>query len=242
MATQGSWAKRSICRAIALQWSEWHRQHSLDSIPFFPTSGRPYRRSSCLRPAAVTFPMKLMSVCLVIVQFAFRLVLLIGAGLLLHSMIKFGSVQPGFDVAHSISIQPIQGTYSPNPMLIARLRERLQATPGAGAVAAAMREPLRGSLPMAHVSTGPPQFRVLDARYNEVTPEYFSTLEIPFVRGRAFTMEEARSGAPVAVISEATAKRFWPGDDPIGKTFEVTTPEYSSGGRELFLTVPEPSR
>jgi hypothetical protein len=40
----------------------------------------------------------------------------------------------------------------------------------------------------------------------------------------------------VAVISQATAKRFWPAEDPIGKTFEVTTPEYSSGGRELFLT------
>ena len=173
---------------------------------------------------------------LVIVQFAFSLVLLIGAGLLLHSTIKFGSVQPGFDVAHSISIQPIQGTYSPNPMLIARLRERLQATPGAMVLAAAMREPLRGSLPIAHVSTGPPHFRVLDAGYNEVTPKYFSALEIPFIRGRAFTTEEARRGAPVAVISQATAKRFWPAEDPIGKTFEVTTPEYSSGGRELFLT------
>jgi len=173
---------------------------------------------------------------LVVAQFAFSLVLLIGAGLLLHSTIKFGSVQPGFDVAHSISIQPIQGTYSPNPMLIARLTERLQATPGARVVAAAMREPLRGSLPKANVSTGPPHFRVLDAGFNEVTPEYFSALEIPFVRGRAFTIEEARSGEPVAVISEATAKRFWPGDDPIGKTFEVTTPEYSSGGRELLVT------
>jgi len=89
---------------------------------------------------------------------------------------------------------------------------------------------------MAHVSTGPPQFRVLDASYNEVTPEYFSALEIPFARGRAFTTEEAGSGAAVAVISEATAKRFWPEEDPIGKSFELTTPEYSSGGRELFLT------
>ena len=53
---------------------------------------------------------------LVIAQFAFSLVLLIGAGLLLHSTIKFGSVQPGFDVAHSIRIEPIQGTYNPNPM------------------------------------------------------------------------------------------------------------------------------
>jgi hypothetical protein len=47
-------------------------------------------------------------------------VLLIGAGLLLHSTIKFGSVQPGFDVAHTISIQQIQVTFSPNPMLVAR--------------------------------------------------------------------------------------------------------------------------
>uniref|UniRef100_Q01WQ7 Permease n=1 Tax=Solibacter usitatus (strain Ellin6076) TaxID=234267 RepID=Q01WQ7_SOLUE len=173
---------------------------------------------------------------LVIAQFAFSLVLLIGASLLLHSTIKVGSVQPGFDVAHSIGIEPIQGTYSPNPMLIAQLRERLQSMPGARAVAAAMREPLRGSLPIAHVSTGSPQFRVLDARYNEVTPEYFSVLEIPLVRGRAFTSEEAGSGAPVAVISEATAMRFWPGDDPMGKIFEVTTPEYSSRGRELLRT------
>jgi len=103
-------------------------------------------------------------------------------------------------------------------------------------VAAAMREPLRGSLPTAHVSTGPPHFRVLDAGYNEVTPEYFPALEIPFIRGRAFTTEEARSGAPVAVISQATAKRFWPAEDPIGKTFEVTTQEYSSGGRELLVS------
>ena len=173
---------------------------------------------------------------LVIVQFALSLVLLIGAGLLLHSTINFGSVQPGFDVAHSISVEPIQDTFTPNSMLTARLRERLQTMPGVRVVAAAMREPLRGSLPMARVSTGSSQFRALDASYNEVTPEYFSALEVPLARGRAFTPEETASGSAVAVISEATAKRFWPGEDPIGKNFEVTTPEYSSGGRELYLT------
>jgi predicted permease len=180
------------------------------------------------------FRRSLLRDALVIVQFALSLVLLIGAGLLLHSTIRFGSVQPGFDVAHTIGIQQIQGTFSPNPMLIARLRERLRATPGVSVVAAAMTEPLRGSLPVAHVSTGLPRFRA-DARYNEVSPEYFPALDIPLVRGRAFTIEEAASSAPVAVISQSTARRFWPGEDPIGKSFEVTTPEYSSGGRELLL-------
>jgi len=102
-------------------------------------------------------------------------------------------------------------------------------------VAAAMRQPLRGSLPMTRVSTGPPRFRALDARYNEVTPEYFPALDIPLVRGRAFTTGETASGAPVTVISQATARQFWPDEDPIGKKFDVTTHEYSSGGRELLL-------
>src|SRR5262249_11904868 len=173
---------------------------------------------------------------LVIVQFALSLVLLIGAGMLLHSTIQFGSVQPGFDVTHTISIQAIQGTFHPGPAVVARLKERLQAMPGVRVVAAAMREPLRGSLPITQVSTGPERSHVLDANYNEATPEYFSVLDIPLVRGRAFTTEEAASGAGVAVISQSTARLFWPGEDPIGKSFEVTAPEYFSGGRELLLT------
>jgi predicted permease len=173
---------------------------------------------------------------LVIVQFSLSLVLLIGAGLLLHSTIEFGSVQPGFDVAQTISIQPIQDTFNPDPMLMAHWRERLKTIPGVKSVAAVMREPLRGSLPRARVSNVPRDSRALDAGYNEVTPEYFSALDIPIVLGRAFTSEEAASQGAVAVISEATAKRFWSGDDPIGKTFEITTPHYSSGGREALLT------
>src|SRR5262249_42398804 len=120
--------------------------------------------------------------------------------------------------------------------LVARLKERLQAMPGVRVVAAAMREPLRGSLPITQVSTGPERSHVLDANYNEATPEYFSVLDIPLVRGRAFTTDEAASGWGVAVISQSTARLFWPGEDPIGKSFEVTAPEYFSGGRELLLT------
>jgi predicted permease len=54
--------------------------------------------------------------------------------------------------------------------------------------------------------------------YDEVSPEYFSLLGIPIVRGRNFTPQETQSGAEVALVTEWTARHFWPGDDAIGKT------------------------
>ena len=75
--------------------------------------------------------------------------------------------------------------------------------------------------------TGTPDFW-----YTLVTPGYFDTLRIPMVRGRNFTPAEARNGvnydgAPV-IISETTARRFWPGEDPIGKRLAFG-PRRSSG-------------
>jgi MacB-like periplasmic core domain len=53
--------------------------------------------------------------------------------------------------------------------------------------------------------------------YNLVSPEFFSLLKIPIVRGRNFTQNETRAGAPLAILTESTARRFWPNQDPIGK-------------------------
>ena len=57
--------------------------------------------------------------------------------------------------------------------------------------------------------------------YSYVTPNYFATLGIPIVRGRVFTADEAEGQAPVVVISEATARRFWPNENPIGKRLRI---------------------
>jgi predicted permease len=135
-------------------------------------------------------------------------------------------------VTHTIAIEPIQGTFQPSPVLAARLKERAAAIPGVQIVAQAMRKPLRGSPLMAQVSGIAGSSRVLDAGYNEVTPEFFSALEIPITLGRAFAAEETDA----VVVSESTAKRFWPGEYPTGKSFEITTSQYTSGGREALLT------
>jgi putative ABC transport system permease protein len=60
-----------------------------------------------------------------------------------------------------------------------------------------------------------------DAGYSFVTPNYFDTLRIPIVRGRNFTPSEADGQAPVVVISEATARRFWPGENPLGQRLKI---------------------
>lgn len=56
---------------------------------------------------------------------------------------------------------------------------------------------------------------------DQVSPGYFQTMNVPILWGRNFTRQEAESGAPVAIVSEATARRFWPGEDAIGKRFKL---------------------
>jgi predicted permease len=67
------------------------------------------------------------------------------------------------------------------------------------------------------------------AGYNLVAPEYFSVLRIPILRGRNFTYDEARSEAAVAIVSEATAQRFWPGRDALGESIDLP-PNPNRGG------------
>ncbi len=59
---------------------------------------------------------------------------------------------------------------------------------------------------------------VSNAGYNVVSPEYFSVMGIDLLRGRAFTEADKEHGTDVAVISETTARKFWPHQDPIGRT------------------------
>ncbi len=88
---------------------------------------------------------------------------------------------------------------------------------------------------MARISTGARDSGELRAGYNEIASDYFAVLGIAIVRGRAMSAQESASDAPVAVISEGTAQRLWPGEDPLGKTLDVSTSQLSSGGRELLL-------
>jgi putative ABC transport system permease protein len=76
--------------------------------------------------------------------------------------------------------------------------------------------PLSGMSPQADLRNA-----ALRVAYNNVGSRYFRTVGIPLVRGRDFTEDEARTDAPVAIVSEGTASRLWPAEDALGKTIQL---------------------
>ena len=160
-------------------------------------------------------------------QVAVCLVLLIAAGLLARTSQRALAVDLGFNYRNIVFLDVgFPRTEAPGKVAAIRsqLVQRLEGLPEIQSVAVASRLPLAGGLRTIAVAltAGALNERGTPSSYfNMVTPSYFDTLEIPIVRGRNFTALESRDGfnfdgSPV-IVSEATARRFWPGEDPVGK-------------------------
>ncbi|MEP7133167.1 MAG: ABC transporter permease [Acidobacteriota bacterium] len=169
---------------------------------------------------------------LVVSEVALALILLAGAGLVLKSLHRLQGVAPGFRTDRIVS-----GTLSlPSPRydepearaaLVARMIERLRATSGIAAAAAAQTLPLSGVFADTKVRIeGRPEVAPADrpsAGMDSVTPGYFATMEIPFrdPGSRDFDATDVPESTPVAIVNEAMARRFWPGKSAIGKRFFI---------------------
>ncbi len=161
---------------------------------------------------------------LVISQVAVSLVLLVGAGLLARALGKAQQVTPGFQIQDVtvVSANLPQRNYNAARALAFQreLTERLSSVPGVVAVGLARTAPLGSSFAVTVIAApGEGAGRTEKVNFNTVTPGYLEALEIPVLRGRNFTQMDISNGARVAVISEAFARRYWPGEDPIGKRF-----------------------
>jgi len=170
---------------------------------------------------------------LVGVQVALSIVLMCGAGLLLRGFTTTHTVEPGFeyrDVAVA-AFDLVSGGYDPQEAAVfaRQLRERVGALPGVEGVAYGI-EPLS-----ADAEASPwrlPGESEVSARFapvNFVSPGYFSLLGIALTHGREFTDDEIARDAPVAIVSEATARNYWSGQDPLGQRL------LTWGGRELTV-------
>ncbi len=166
-------------------------------------------------------------------QMAACLVLLISSALLLRGSQRALKIDSGFEarrVAYLEMYNPANLHYS-QPRLLQLNRDLIQgiaSLPGVQSVAQASRGPFGGIrwVPVAPVGAAPstPGTNGNEppvAGYSFVTPNYFETLRIPIVRGRNFTVGEAEGESPVVIISQSTARRFWPGEDPLGKRLKI---------------------
>lgn len=153
-------------------------------------------------------------------QVAICLALLVASGLLLRSMWFVEGMDPGFKTVNLYAASAGLAGES-NPSLERSAAEqfglRLAELPGIHSVSKCYKQPLSGMSPQSDVA-GAAALRVA---YNSVGSRYFRTVGIPMIRGRDFTEAEAKTNAPVAIVSEGTASRLWPGEEALGKTIQL---------------------
>jgi macrolide transport system ATP-binding/permease protein len=164
----------------------------------------------------------------VIAQVALSLILLISTGLFLRSIRKTLAVDPGFDPNNRLAL-PINLNYgqyeeAEGRLFYRQLAERVRALPGVRQAALSAFLPLAESHGRHDVwidGYDPAPDESMLVRRNMVGPEYFETLGIPLLSGRAINKWDREDTKPVAVINKAMARRYWPGRDPIGRTIHV---------------------
>jgi predicted permease len=166
---------------------------------------------------------------LVIAEVALSLMLLVGAGLLLQSFARLTHVPVGFraDGLLTLRVSLPSSTYAdPAAMraFIARLMPKIVATPGVARAAASMALPPAITTMAPYVTGDQPMVAIGErpvGQWSGITPDYFATMGIPIVAGRAFTAGDTEQSPLVVVISQGLARRAWPNASPIGRKLLV---------------------
>jgi len=164
---------------------------------------------------------------LVTAEVALAVVLLVGAALFLVSFARVMRVDLGIDARDvlTVRVQPLFRAATSTPAQqrqrsqLRNVLDRVRATPGVEAAALVNGGlPLRGDLRTIDFDIpGRSLPRGQDLDFNEISTDYFRVLRVPLVAGRFFTDADREGSEPVAMINEAAARRFFPGEDPIGR-------------------------
>jgi predicted permease len=162
-------------------------------------------------------------------EVAVSVVLLVAAGLLVRSLWLLSKVDPGFEPKNLVTMLLTlpEAKYKEPERQVQMFRdalERFRAIPGVESVGGADTLPLQGGGNWPVQIEGRPQQPLAqqpNIAGNLVLGDYFRTLRIPLRKGRVFTEQDRLDAPAVAVISESMAKKFWPGEDPIGKRFVI---------------------
>ncbi|MGH9792563.1 MAG: ABC transporter permease, partial [Candidatus Acidiferrales bacterium] len=200
---------------------------------------------------------------LVVTEVALAVVLVVASGLLLQSFARLQSVPPGFRTDHSLSFAAIlpRAKYAEPAKQTAffeQVLQRVKSLPGVASAALAEPIPLSGSDTLYSLSVegrATDQGDLPSPLYYLVSPDYFRTMEIPLLAGRAFTEQDVDGAPRVVVINRTFAERIFPNENPLGRRIRLgrnsdiareivgvvaDTKHYWLGERNSLLQVYEP--
>jgi putative ABC transport system permease protein len=162
---------------------------------------------------------------LVVVEVAAAVVLLIGAGLMVRSILRIREIEPGLKPQNLLTakLSLPRDKYKDAEAAVRfhqQLIERVKTVPGVESVGMTSHLPIEEQGYNGNISvegkTYPPNESPL-VEYRAVSEDYFQTTNIPLLRGRLFSKQEHDDVQPVVIINDAMAKHIWPGEDPVGK-------------------------
>ena len=170
---------------------------------------------------------------LVVSEITLAVVLLIGAGLMMRSILRLHAVERGINTDNVLTMQIfLPNAKYPNGNRVAsfyqRVLQRVQTIPRVESVSLINYPPLGPislTVPFNSQRTLMPADEAPVARYAVISPEYFHTVGIPLLSGRQFTEQDSNESEGVVVISASMARRFWPHDDALGKQIKLQFPE-----------------
>src|SRR5262249_33574644 len=157
---------------------------------------------------------------LVIAEVALSVMLLSGAGLLIHSFLRVQAVDPGFRPERVLTLRiSSSGSRKANAAFYGELRERVNALSGVKACGI-IEDVLQRRNPDFQIVIADRAAQPAEPISGDgVSPGYFDAIGARLIRGRPFSNWDAANSAKVAIINETMARHLWPGGDPIGKRF-----------------------
>ncbi|HSK45213.1 MAG TPA: ABC transporter permease, partial [Candidatus Binatia bacterium] len=173
---------------------------------------------------------------LIVAELTTAVVLLAGAGLLVHSFRRLLAVDPGFDFHNVLTARisfPLTTLQQQGPRFtfLDQVTQELRAVPSVTAVG------MTSSLPLLPYENSlavtiegkpvPPKGMVSLVPLLEIDPNYLHAMKIPLLGGRGFNASDVRTSAPVAIVNQSFVRRYFPGEDALGKRFRVPVPRGS---------------
>lgn len=165
----------------------------------------------------------------VLIQMSLSFVLIVGAGLLMHSLQRIQRASPAFSTEGMLlsGVDLLSAGYNAEraKAFQDQLMERVRALPGvesatfARVIPFGLRDFSSASITVEGYQSGPDERPTAD--YNQVGPDYFGIMGIPILAGREFTRADDENRPLVAVVDETMAAKYWPGKDPIGGRFQI---------------------